>query len=415
VIGDHFRLSQILNNLIGNSIKFTEQGSITVETLGLPIQNNQQIIRFSIKDTGIGIDKERQSHLFHPFIQGDNTITRRYGGTGLGLSICKKLVQIMHGQIGMESEPGQGSTFWFEIPYQVGEQHQIQSVHTRAVPNQNLPIEQNLKGYHVLVVDDNEMNRIMLTRLLSQEGATSATCENGKAALDLIQAHPTVFDVVMMDVQMPVMDGLTATQMIRHTLGLHQLPILVCSAGVYTQEQSRAMLAGADDFVPKPIQREVMLKKIKSVVPIPHSATPLSTAEATTDDPNNATAAATSIWLDIPGIDTTALRAELGNDPDFFLSMLQMFAQNLQTVINELPTHLQTPAAGTAMLHKLRGAAGSIGAYGLAEHSQELETAIQHADPQRFALSEHFLRQANTLLQSIRSAIEAQNGKTPTL
>lgn len=413
VIGDHFRLSQILNNLIGNSIKFTEQGSITVKTTGLSIEHNQQIIRFSITDTGIGIDPERQAQLFYPFTQGDSTITRRYGGTGLGLSICKKLVQIMDGHIGMESQLGHGSTFWFEIPYQLGERHPIHNFSLKSSQTENSPAEKNLKDYHVLVVDDNEMNRIMLTRLLNQEGATVVTCENGQLAVNLLQKTPTSFDLVMMDVQMPIMDGLTATQMIRHTLGLHELPILVCSAGVYTEEQSRAMLAGANEFVPKPIQREVMLKKIKVVAPAPHTVKPQATVEASL--PSSEQQGTTPInWLEVPGIDSTTIRTELGDDPEFFLNMLQMFAQNLQTVINELPQQLQPEQTGAQMLHKLRGAAGSIGAYGLLDSSQTLETAIKNNDAQRTVLAEHFLEQIKSLLQSIVTAIESQTGQTPT-
>jgi signal transduction histidine kinase/DNA-binding response OmpR family regulator len=399
VIGDKLRVTQILTNLIGNAIKFTAYGHVDLRVEGKENKDGMQWIRFSIRDTGIGMDKDMQQKLFQAFTQGDGTITRRYGGTGLGLSISKKLVDLMGGQIGVESQLNQGSTFWFELPCQVDairDSAETLKRERRALVLEDVKPE--LVGCRVLVVDDNEMNRVMLLRLLSQEGVSDIhMAENGQLAVDILEKNPGYFDAVFMDVQMPVMDGLTATRCIRHKLGLPDLPILICSAGVYLEEQGKAFDAGANDFIPKPIQRQVMLDKLKAATAAKRSIVQLEPAP---ESPPSTVAR----WPTIVGIDVESVKAQVGDDPEFFFSMLDMFANNLCTIVVELPQQTGAEQQGAQMLHKLRGSAGTIGATALIASSRELEDAIKQQSPNLGLLLEHFLRQVQTLLQAIAAA-----------
>jgi signal transduction histidine kinase len=203
-IGDGLRLKQILLNLLGNAIKFTEAGQVSLRVSSVTSSAGDERLRFEINDTGIGVDGETLSRLFRPFTQADIRTTRRYGGTGLGLSISKRLVEMMGGGIGADSEPGRGSTFWFEVPL-ARASHAATPAEPRPGPKSSGP---RLPGLRVLAVDDNRINLFMLERALKLEGATVRMAGDGQQALDILQAAPGDFDVVLMDVQMPVMDGL---------------------------------------------------------------------------------------------------------------------------------------------------------------------------------------------------------------
>ncbi|MFM8444452.1 MAG: PAS domain S-box protein [Methylococcus sp.] len=253
-IGDGPRIKQILLNLVGNAIKFTEAGQVSLRVLPLTQSAEEGRLRFEIEDTGIGIDAETLSRLFQPFTQADVRTTRRYGGTGLGLSICKRLVEMMGGTIGAHGEPGQGSTFWFELPLRRAEDAPGQA-ELKPDPQSSGP---RLPGLRVLAVDDNRINLFMLERALKLEGATVRMAGDGQQALDILRAAPGDFDVVLMDVQMPVMDGLAATRAIRDDPALARMPVVALTAAVMAEEREAALTAGVDDFLTKPINLESM-------------------------------------------------------------------------------------------------------------------------------------------------------------
>ena len=250
VLGDALRLEQVLINLVGNAIKFTEQGSVRVSGRWVRRTDDGNRVRFEIHDTGIGIDAEGLARLFRPFNQGDATITRRFGGTGLGLSISKHLVELMGGELGADSQPGEGSTFWLELPWpRTRPPEPVGVVTSAAMVDTGSP----LGGLRVLVVDDNRINQMVARKALERAGATVETAGDGQQALDRLRAGPKDFDVVLMDIQMPVMDGLTAARAIREDPALRHLPVIALSAGVLPEEREAAHQAGMHEFLAKPL------------------------------------------------------------------------------------------------------------------------------------------------------------------
>lgn len=262
--GDIHRLEQVLTNLVGNAIKFTAQGEISVRVTPLAMTESTARLRFEIKDTGIGIDEMTLARLFQPFSQGDSSITRRYGGTGLGLSISKQLVEQMGGEIGVSSQKGQGATFWFEIPFKCAPKAPL--LKSDEVPRATSTEKPKLMGLRVLAVDDSAMNLRMLERILILQGALVTLASDGQEALDKLRAGPKSFDVVLMDIQMPVMDGISTTREIRRDSELSKLPIIALTAGVLPEEREAAISAGMNDFLAKPLDLGQMNKVLSQYV-----------------------------------------------------------------------------------------------------------------------------------------------------
>jgi PAS domain S-box-containing protein len=264
--GDSLRLEQVLVNLIDNAIKFSEHGGIDVEVIPLSATPTAVRLRFEVRDTGIGIAPSVIGNLFEPFAQADTGIARRYGGTGLGLAICKGLVGQMGGQIGVASEVGRGSTFWVEIPFEraYGDSCAPAAASAGETPRQG-PV---LEGLRILAVDDNRMNLFVVERILMREGATVVPAADGMQALQILRAQPQGFDVVLMDVQMPVMDGLAATRAIRADPDLAAIAVIALTAGAMPEEREAAVAAGVDGFIAKPL---VLGKLVEALSPFVHS------------------------------------------------------------------------------------------------------------------------------------------------
>ena len=262
LIGDALRLEQILLNLTGNAIKFTETGEIVIRVSPVTLSESTARLRFEVTDSGIGMDSEALAKLFKPFSQADAGITRRFGGTGLGLSISKQLVELMDGVIGVESTEGVGSTFWFEVPFdRTKDEAEI------ACPTEAAGTGPRFHGLHLLVADDNQINRFVAERILTREGARVTLVNDGLEAVNALRVNPEAFDVVLMDIQMPVMDGLAATRAIREELGLTDLPVIALTAAVMQEERQEALAAGVNDFLPKPMDLELMRTMIRSYCP----------------------------------------------------------------------------------------------------------------------------------------------------
>jgi len=256
--GDSLRLDQILFNLVGNALKFTEQGAVTLRVRLVSETAETSHIRFEVSDSGIGIDTEAQSRLFQSFQQADNSMTRKYGGTGLGLVISKRLVQIMGGEIGVESAPGQGSTFWFVVPFKQREQ----AVAPSAPMNSGLGAEQRLQaeyaGTRVLLVEDEPITQEVSRELLEDLGWEVDVADDGQQALKLAQQNR--YALILMDMQMPVLNGVEATKAIRTDSLNIATPILAMTANAFDEDRDACLAAGMNDHIPKPIDPDKLFE-----------------------------------------------------------------------------------------------------------------------------------------------------------
>ncbi len=250
VIGDSVRLKQILLNLLSNAAKFTDAGSITVQVARERQDKDSMVaVRISITDTGIGISEEVQNRLFQSFTQGECSTTRRFGGTGLGLAISKRLAEMMNGSIGVKSELGRGSTFWVILEF--GATH----VQVLPAPQSSLAFES--PGGHILVAEDNPINQRVMKHLLSRTGYIVEIAENGVEAVERAK-HEQFWDMILMDCQMPVMDGFEATRIIRKSESSGRVPIIAVTANASLEEREKCLAAGMDDYLAKPVSRKAL-------------------------------------------------------------------------------------------------------------------------------------------------------------
>ncbi len=268
LIGDQKRLRQVLVNLLGNAIKFTDHGAVQLEIRNVASQNSKIQVHFDIKDSGIGMTEEQLKNLFQAFVQADSSISRRFGGTGLGLSISRQLAKLMGGEIQVQSELGLGSTFSLRLTLEVPSADQVVELKERqlivgseALKADNIEI---LRGQRMLLVEDNRVNQLVASQLLKKNGIVVDIANNGQEAIDLIQA--TQYSLVLMDIQMPVLDGLEATRRIRSDARFKFLPIIAMSAGVTLEEQDQCAAAGMTAFLSKPIDSKLLTQKLIEIL-----------------------------------------------------------------------------------------------------------------------------------------------------
>ncbi len=263
VLTDPVRLNQIMTNLVSNAIKFTEKGFVKIEVLLESDDDKSAIISFAVKDSGIGIEKDQQAYVFDRFTQAEKATTRKYGGTGLGLAITRKLVELQGGKMQLTSEPGKGSEFSFTLQFEKGKSGALldSSTEQEVFPT-------SLAGTKVLIVEDNQINQVVATKFLKKWNMSVDIANDGKEALEKLTK--SAFDLVLMDLQMPVMDGFEATQEIKKDSKLKDLPIIALTASALSEERENVFRAGMDDFLTKPLNPQELYTKIARVVDKEH-------------------------------------------------------------------------------------------------------------------------------------------------
>ncbi|MFH2060005.1 MAG: response regulator [Pseudomonadota bacterium] len=253
--GDPTRLRQILLNIAGNAVKFTEKGLVKVLASVQKRERSRVLILFEVQDSGIGISKHRQDNLFKPFSQTDISTTRKYGGTGLGLSISKQLVEMMGGNIGVESEEGNGAKFWFTLPLEYGNEHFVKIIQKESAGGEERPL-------NILVAEDNLINQKVLKKMLNKMGHTVCIAPNGLKAVQIVREQ--TFDLILMDGSMPEMDGFEATKLIRSSGNC--IPIIAVTAHAMHGDRQDFIDAGMDDYISKPIDVEMLKEAIQRVM-----------------------------------------------------------------------------------------------------------------------------------------------------
>jgi two-component system, sensor histidine kinase len=255
MLGDPTRLRQVLINLIGNAIKFTKSGKITVRIEAQTCQAGPSRLTFSVQDTGIGIALDKLEKIFEAFAQADTSTTRHYGGTGLGLTITQRLVQLMGGELRVSSQVGVGSTFDFDLPLELPD-----PLEDKLIDSQKA--RQPLPSLSILVVEDHPINQLLASKMLKQWGHRVCLANHGQEALDLLCQQTEPFDLVLMDMQMPVMDGLEATARIRQMPQFQDLPIFAMTANAMLGDRELCLQAGMNDYLPKPILSKDLEEKL---------------------------------------------------------------------------------------------------------------------------------------------------------
>ena len=354
---DTARLRQILLNLLNNAFKFTAEGAISLKVEA----TEEGAIRFLVRDTGCGIPKESREALFKPFSQVDSSISRRFGGSGLGLAICERLVSSMGGRIDVESHAGLGSLFWFEVPLPAVSLEEARHSPGSTTPGVSLP---KLAPRRILVVEDQATNRELARAMLERLGQRVRVAEDGQVALELLTSEP--FDLVLMDMQMPVLDGLATTRRWREREAPsgRRLPIVAMTANVMPEDRERCLAAGMDEVLGKPFTRQDLYRLLQGSLPgVAEPASAPSPPDQYDTASDSLLDLATLVSLE-EGLDGPTLR-------DLMTRFLSRLGERQQLLVEALGRmDLEAVAEGA---HALKGAAASMGCQGLASAAADLE------------------------------------------
>jgi PAS domain S-box-containing protein len=358
VLGDPYRLNQVLNNLLSNALKFTTEGSVTVETEIVERDEEAVTVLFSVKDTGIGIPPDKLDVIFEPFMQAHSSISSTYGGTGLGLSICRELIGLMGGQLTVSSEKGKGSVFSFTLPFAVSlskpnQMNMAQDVDFRSLGRRN-----------VLVAEDVEMNQYLARHIMESWGFDVDIANNGKEAVDMVQQKS--YDLVLMDIQMPEMDGMQATRQIRQLPEIDKasIPIIALTANVLKGDSEKYLAAGMNDYLAKPFDESQLFHIISQN---------LINGGSTVSAPENSVVMNT---LTEKLYDLSMVRSVSGGDAGFEKRMVQLFLDTMPVSLKEIQqvTQEQKWDMVGKLAHKMKSTIDSLGISDLKQDIRTIES-----------------------------------------
>ena len=360
--GDPLRLGQILINLVDNAIKFTEKGIIEVSTKIIEETDGNIIISFSVRDEGIGMSDEQVANVFDSFFQGDDSITRNYGGTGLGLTISKKLVELMDGRLNVESSPGKGTEFVFEIP--------LGKIHEKEQEEIRLLKKVSLQGSRVLLVEDNLINQQVISELVEQIGLDYDLAVDGMDGYK--KACNNSYDLILMDIQMPVMDGLKATEKIRGS-GLSDIPIIAMSAHVLPTDKKKSLNAGMNGYITKPIDPEELNRiLLKFIQPVKKNIIDIEVPIKKNIDGINI------VLPEIDGIDTSLGLKGVNGSKKLYVKLIREYSKLYKdslNIINDQISNRQIDAAKN-LAHSIKGASNMLGMNNIANIYSSVEEEL---------------------------------------
>ncbi|MEI7945824.1 MAG: response regulator [bacterium] len=402
LVSDSLRLSQVLTNLLSNAIKFTEKGYVELNILLVrcpTLEEPRNRIRFEVVDTGIGLSEEQVKNLFRPFTQADPSTTRKYGGTGLGLVISNKLVEYMGGRIAVDSTRGKGSTFYFELELESKNNEQVLLSGDKsclAKVGNDKQVYPDFKKYTVLVVEDNIVNQEVIVGLLEVTGVELVVAENGRLALEKMSAQS--FDLILMDLQMPEMDGFEAIQRIRDSG--NNVPIVALSAAVMDSDRMKATRAGANDYLTKPIDFKALLMIMERLLNYSKSEHNLSSLSLETLEQS-----APLIFDEIEGFDVKKGLEQVNNMQELYSDVLVSFLDELKGLFADLPTRLSREITDDTRrkIHTLKGVAATVGAI----HVTRMATVINSMLKSNHAITAELIAGLSEALMEAKNSLES--------
>lgn len=401
LVGDPGRLGQVLINLVGNAVKFTAQGEVAIRVQVEMAKSSAEevVLIFSVRDTGIGISAENQAYLFREFSQVDVSVTRRFGGTGLGLAISKRLVEEMGGQIVVESILGDGSEFILTIPFERQPASSQPLAHQppdkQRSARQPVAAPPEFQRARILLVEDNKINQQVAQELLEEVGLDVTIANHGGEAVEWLKRENV--DLVLMDIQMPEMDGYQAALLIRRDLGLETLPIIAMTAYVTTADQERCLAVGMNGYIPKPIDLNILYQTLAQWLKLKAAGEPSQTIPR--PEPVEADK---ELLYALPGIDAAMGLCRVRHNRSVFYKLLLDFREDYAQASVRIRQCLDEGDKQQAqrLLHTLKGAAGNLGADELFHTAADLETALR-AGAEHDHLHQRFARAMKTVIEGL--------------
>jgi len=402
LLGDPYRINQVFINMLSNAIKFTEKGHIHFCARLLQQGENAQKVMVTIEDTGVGISDEFLNVIFNKFTQEDETVVRKFGGTGLGMSITKQLMELMGGAIEVHSKKNTGTTIRLTFNLKIGTQRILEK--KRAVKTDT----SNIGNKKVLLVEDNELNRLLAYTILTQHGAIVTNAENGLAALDAMQTEQ--FDIILMDVQMPKMDGVRATEIIRETYD-KTIPIIALTANALKGKREEYIKAGMNDYIAKPYNEEKMIAVIANWLHKSERDTPTPVGFA--EDAENelviqVKAEPPKTDLNAPLYDIKKLMVKCGDNTDFLVQMLSLFISDVPQSMQKIREAYQDDDLGTVkyMAHRIRPALLNMSIDSIKDESYKLESLA--GEGIKTAEIEQIIEKMSTVINAVTARLKAE-------